>query len=203
MIRSLPGVRSVHTDELLFATPFDDGHPRPFSAIDEDNSGGNIVGSVDGRHVLVDRPALAAGRLPTGPDEVLVDTEAADQRDIKVGDLVPMAFWSAHDDIAAQEGDPSVVVAPVGVEQLTVVGIATLPDEVLPDNLYARQRMVVSPDVAARYACSPGPLPNADNSGGHRRHLVPAGLLDVVPVLLAGGGRRDEGDRRRRGRLRT
>lgn len=175
VIRSLPGVRSVHTDELLFATPFDDGHPRPFAAIDENNSGGNIVGSVDGRHVAVDRPALAEGRLPTGPNEVLVNAEAAAERGINVGDVVPMAFWSTHDGIAAQEGDPNVVVAPVGVEQLTVVGIATLPDEVLPDNRYARQRMVVSPDVAARYACSPELVPNADNWEDIAATLFPPG----------------------------
>ena len=42
----------------------------------------------------------------------------------------------------------------MAVEHLRVVGIGHLSDEVLPDDLYPRQRLVVSADVAARYACS-------------------------------------------------
>ena len=48
---------------------------------------------------------------------------------------------------------------PIGVEQLEVVGIVTMADEVLPDDLYPRQRAILSPDIAAKYDCLP-PAPS-------------------------------------------
>ena len=42
---------------------------------------------------------------------------------------------------------------PSASTNLKVVGIGVFSDEVLPDELYPRQRVVVSPDVAARYFC--------------------------------------------------
>ncbi len=47
---------------------------------------------------------------------------------------------------------------PIGVEDVTVVGIGRLPDEALPDELYPRERLVVSPDVARKYDCAPSPV---------------------------------------------
>ena len=58
-----------------------------------------------------------------------------------MGDVVPVAFWSPSDEMLAA---PDQVVTPIGVERLRVVGVATLPDEVLPDELYPRERMIVS-----------------------------------------------------------
>jgi hypothetical protein len=66
-----------------------------------------------------------------------------------VGDVVPVAFW----DEVSEAGDPNVVNAPVGIEHLTVVGIATFPDEVLPDGLFTRYKLIVSPEVAGPYGC--------------------------------------------------
>ena len=56
---------------------------------------------------------------------------------------------------ADQFGDE--VIEPVGVEHVELVGLITLPDEVLPNELYPRQRAIVSPDIARRYDCLPPP----------------------------------------------
>ena len=44
---------------------------------------------------------------------------------------------------------------PFAIERMKVVGIATLSDEVLPDGIYYRYRIIVSDDVAARHDCLP------------------------------------------------
>ena len=85
-----------------------------------------------------------------------MSTELADAEDLDIGDVVPVAFWWACDLTGLCEYDE--VVEPIGVEHLQVVGIGTLADEVLPDGLYPRGRMIVSPDVAERYDCV-GPEP--------------------------------------------
>ena len=70
-----------------------------------------------------------------------------------------MSFWQfgitdgLDDD--ALERYFSTPIAPIGVEQVTIVGIVKLADEVLPEELYPRQRAIVSPDLAARYDCLP------------------------------------------------
>jgi hypothetical protein len=114
-----------------------------------------VRGSSDGRYHDMDRPALVAGRLPTGHDEAMVSRELADAEGIELGDTYPVSFWGRvegttdHPDFSA----PDTVISPVGVEHLTVVGIGTLSDEVLPEELYPRDRVVVSPDVVERYDC--------------------------------------------------
>jgi hypothetical protein len=157
VIRSLPGVRSVTTHVLLNAGP---GEGESTTLADIDNGDpAQVRGSSDGRYITMDRPSLAAGRLPTGPDEAVVNVEMAKQRGFGIGDVVPLSFFGSAGQLIAEDGAPDTPLPSVGVERVTVVGIATLPDEVLPDGLYPRQRMIVSPDVAERYDCSPLPLP--------------------------------------------
>lgn len=159
VIRDLPGVRAVTTDALFLGTLNDDGRPRPRSEFDElTDVALQLRGSADGRYLAMDRPAIAEGRLPSGPGEAFVGVGTAEAHRITVGDVVPVAFWASRDDLLAA---PDQVITPVGVERLRVVGIATLPDEVLPDELYPRERLIVSPDVAARYDCVPN-LPPVD-----------------------------------------
>lgn len=150
VIRDLPGVRAVTTDTLFLGTMNDDGHPRPRSEFDEGTDALQVRGSADGRYLAMDRPALAEGRLPSGSREALVGVGTAEAYGIAVGDVVPVGFWSPSDEMLAA---PDQVITPIGVERLRVVGVATLPDEVLPDELYPRERMIVSADVAARYDC--------------------------------------------------
>ena len=149
VIRNLPGVERV-TSDALFMASMDEGEPR--SLADEQESGDPYIqvrGSVDGRYTAMDRPAFVDGRSFAGPAEAIVSVELADVMGLDVGDVVPVAFW----DVVLEFGDPDVVHSPEGVEHLTVVGIATFPDEVLPDGLYPRYKLIVSPDVAGRYDC--------------------------------------------------
>src|SRR5436190_11891607 len=158
VIRSLPGVRAVSTHDLLNVTEAE-GVSTPAAQAGGDDPA-QVRGSVDGRYLTMDRPAVRSGRLPTGTHEAMVDVEMGRRRGIQLGDVVTMSFVSSAEQLLAQEaGRPETTVSTVGVEPVKIVGIGTLPDEVLPDGLYPRQRMVVSPDVARRYACSPRPFP--------------------------------------------
>jgi hypothetical protein len=120
----------------------------------------------------MDRPAVAAGRMPVGDNEAVVSVDLADARGIEVGDPIPLTFTSRRDDMLAQRAD---VVTPVGVEHPTVVGIVTFPDEVLADELYPHLQVVVSPDLAERYDCL-ADVPPAD-----------APEDEVMPALLPDG----------------
>jgi hypothetical protein len=158
VVRELPGVDSVATSALFLASVYEG--PAPTKAqLDTDPTGALVLGSVDGRFIRMDRPALVKGRMPTGRNEVLVNIEEAHDGHVTVGDIVPLSFWSRRADIS---DPPETVEQPIGVEHATVVGIATLSDEVLPDGVYPRTRVIVSPDIAARYDCLPAlPAPNA------------------------------------------
>ena len=152
VVRRLPGVESVTSDALLVAT-VDLGD----LSTDEAGSGFyhvQVRGSVDGRYLAMDRPSLAEGRHPTGTREALVNVDLARDSGIDVGDVLPVSF--------GYTGETMDIPGPSsGEEQLTVVGIAALPGEVLPDPLYPRYHVVVSPDVARRYDCVPE-VPEAD-----------------------------------------
>lgn len=155
-VRGLPGVRKVTSSVLFFASVGEET-PMPRGELETRASAqGQVSGSVDGRFTAMDRPELTAGRFPTGSDEVLVNVEMARARGLAVGDTLPLTFWRSRDDRAAGLDD---VIAPVGVVYATVVGIATLPDEVLPDGLFPRERVVVSPVLARRYDCLPDQPP--------------------------------------------
>ncbi len=160
VIRSLPGVEQVTVSALLTISP-DDGAPRPRAAVDDPDSIpilGAVVGSPDGGYVDMDRPIVVEGRLPTGPDEMVMTAALAEVvGGLEVGDTTPMAFWEGVLLESAVEGDYEAYLAEevqtVGVEQVELVGIVTMPDEVLPDDLYERGVAILSADLAARYTC--------------------------------------------------
>jgi hypothetical protein len=164
VIRSLPGVTEVTTESLFMVTN-DDGAPRPRRVVDqgdvESGTVAGVFGSHDGRYRDMDRPVVQAGRLPTGPSEVALSATAAEAEGLELGDVAPMAFWRllTGDGLSpeAAEGFDDEVIAPVGVEHVELVGLITLPGEVLPNELYPRQRAIVSPDIARRYDCLPPP----------------------------------------------
>jgi hypothetical protein len=160
-IRTLPGVEQV-TSHAFLQVSNDDGATRSPYELEESSETASVRGSPDGRYLDMDRPVVRSGRLPTGPNEAVVTADMADEFDLSVGDIEPLAFWRALPDLA--EGDRfeellSDVVEPIGVHQVTIVGIVTLADEVLPDELYPRQTVIVSPDLAARYDCVPPTAP--------------------------------------------
>ena len=187
-IRTLPGVVSVTSSALLLGAIYD-GPPPTKTQLDNDASSALVLGSVDGRYTRMDRPVLVAGRMPTGPHEVLVNVEDAQREHRKVGDVVPLSFWSRQSDLFDQ---PDAVEKPLAVEHATVVGIATLSDEVLPDGVYVRTRVIVSPDLARRYDCLPaGPKPDATAEEAFKL-LAPhdcAVSYDYYSLKIRGGDR--------------
>jgi hypothetical protein len=157
LIRTLPGVRSVHSDAIFLASSRV-AEPVTFAEfLSAPESWLQVRGSYDGRYIEVDRPIVRDGRLPTGREELFVsddyrrDLERNLGRPVAIGDVVDLSFWWGF--AADSDSPPDEIVRPIGVEQLRVVGFGHLPDEVLPDELYPRQRLIVSSDIAARYDC--------------------------------------------------
>jgi len=159
VIHGLPGIARI-TSDVLYVTTLDTGEPRTRQAIDENNGSDMFVfGSSNGRYLDMDRPIVVEGRMPTGANEAVLSVEAAAAEGLGVGDVTPIAFWPMQisDGLTGADLERYTTenVRPVGVEDLRVVGIVRMFDEVLPDDLYPRQRMLISPDVAARYYCLP------------------------------------------------
>jgi hypothetical protein len=171
-MRDLPGVRGITSSALFFAS-VGDWEPVSRGEMETATSAqGQVSGSVDGRFEAMDRPVLADGRFPTGDGEVLVNVEMAEAQGLAVGDSLPVTFWRSRDDQAAADDD---VIVPVGVELTRVVGIATLSDEVLPDGLFPRERVIVSPALARRYDCLPDHPPATASHEQAIDELFPAG----------------------------
>jgi FtsX-like permease family/MacB-like periplasmic core domain len=156
VMHHLPGVASVHSDSLLFASANPKRSGR-LSDMGSEDASLQVRGSIDGRFEQVDRPIVTQGRFASGPREVFIgdgyrpDLEKMLGRTVNVGDTIKLAFYWAF--LSSDELPPDTVVKPIAVERLRVAGFGRFPDEVLPDELYPRQKMVVSADVARRYHC--------------------------------------------------
>ena len=178
-IRTLPGVESVHSSSLLFAS-VSELQGGTFGDLAASTEPAFLVwGSTDGQFVDADRPAISSGRLPTGTDEVFVGEDARTDlvatigHDLQIGDTFPMAFWWSAIDDQDDPPDPDQVVAPIGVEQLRIVGFGRLPDEILPDELYSRDRLIVSADVAGRYSSAFDIPPDVTAETSSLKHIIP------------------------------
>ena len=162
VIRDLPGVVEVTTDTFFTVTD-DDGRPRKLSEFDDAGVGPHV--RLPRRPLHGDGPARRRGRTAADrcSSEVGVNQATADAEGLAIGDVVPLAFWPSvlDDGLTPQQVEDlqDEVFAPIGVEQVEVVGIVTMADEVLPDDLYPRQRAILSPDIAAKYDCVP-PAPD-------------------------------------------
>ena len=151
IIASTPGVRSYASHSSLLVTP-DQGDPRSQREV-ESGIPIQLLVSSDGRYVEQDRPVVHAGRMIRDGPEAFLGVETARALDLKVGDTLPLAFW-APTYVVPGAPEPSGVVEPIGRSQVVVVGIGVFPDEVLIDELYPRQRILVTPDVAAAFDCT-------------------------------------------------
>ena len=154
-VRGFDGVRSVHTNALMLAG-FGEIHEAVLSDLLTVDPFLQVLGSPDGRFVDVDRPAVTSGRVPSGDHEVFVtegfraQLEAELGHPVAVGDTVSMSFlWAG----ISLQTDLTTVITPIGIESLTISGFGYLPDEVLPDELFPRQRVIVSGDIARKYDC--------------------------------------------------
>ena len=160
-MRGFEGVREMHSSALLLAS-VGASEPQSLSSLyatDDVNSQWlQILGSPDGRYTDVDRPVVTSGRLPDGDHEVFVNDaerrvlEASAGHAFSVGDTIDLSFWWSGLELLVD--DSSTLVSPIGVESLRISGFGQLPDEVLPDELYPRVRMIVSADIARRYSCN-------------------------------------------------
>ena len=94
-------------------------------------------------------PRCASGRLPTGTNEVVISAGYRDEleallgRSVGIGDEIPLSFWPPAL-IDPGFDPPDELVEPLGVERVRIAGSATLPDDVLPDDLFSNRRMVVA-----------------------------------------------------------
>ena len=152
LIASTPGVLDYRTDDLLAAT-FDDGEPRTQSEVDSVLT--QVRMSSDGRYADQDRPVVHEGRmLRPGRREAFLSREAAEAFGVSVGGELPIAFWRNSYNTPGIGAAQADLVEPIGHASARVVGIGVLPDEVLVDELYPRQRVLLTPEVGAPFTCT-------------------------------------------------
>src|SRR4051812_6395791 len=177
IIRSTPGVERVTSDALLFATA-DDGHPRSLRQAetgDPNEDWLQVRVSRDGRYATQDRPVVDEGRMLRSGEEAFLGRDAARALDVHVGDTLPLAFWPASADLP--DADPNAVMSPLGTAKARVVGIGVFGDQVLPDELFPRLRVLVTADVAGKFDCVPH-MPARDD---------PRPLDELAPEVFAAG----------------
>lgn len=158
VVATTPGVVRAVSDAMFQASP-DDGRARP--RVDIENSIVQFRASTDGRYRDRDRPVVYRGRMITGEGEAFLNLDAVDGLGFDVGDEMPVSFWPATPN--EDELDPTEVVGSLGTARVRVVGVGVFSDEVLPDELYPRQRVLLSPDVVAPFDCIP-PHPPPDDT---------------------------------------
>jgi hypothetical protein len=147
IIASTPGVLSYVSDALLTAGP---ASATTQAAVDDDAT--QVRVSDGRRYVEQDRPVVHQGRMVGHGAEAFVNDELAAARHLRVGDMLPLTFYDAG---YAEIVDPGQNGAPpvLGNVDVRVVGIGVFPDEVLVDGLYPRTRVLVTPEVGARFDC--------------------------------------------------
>ena len=193
-IRGFDGVAEVHVDTLLLGS-FLVTEPTTLAeaTANADENWLQFRGSLDGRYVDVDRPAITEGRPPAGDHELFVSTDYREDlerlldRPLDVGDQVDVGFfWSATLDGAVE---PDELITPIGVETLTVSGFGVLPNEVLPEALYPRQQVVVSADVAQKYHCleGVGDATTAEEAFANAYPMDCAAQYDYYALSVPGG----------------
>ncbi|TML88746.1 MAG: FtsX-like permease family protein [Actinobacteria bacterium] len=139
LIRSVPGVVRVRSDSLLNA-----------SAGKGTSDFGQVRASHDGRYVDQDRPAVDSGRMIKSGQEAFVSRGAAAALGVTVGDTLPVSFY--EESFAGP--DAPTAPRPIGAVRVRVVGIGVFQDEVLPDELFPREKLLVTSEVARPFDCT-------------------------------------------------
>ena len=176
-IRRFDGVEEVRVDSLLLGS-FSATGPISLEEAPDDESWLQVRGTVDGRYLDLDRPVITDGELPSGDREVFISDdyrptlEAAQGRSLEVGDTIDMGFyWAGIFDAGI---DPTETIEPIGVEHLRISGFGVLANEVLPEELFPREQVIVSEDVANRYYCLDDIDPGVANIDEIFAALLPA-----------------------------
>jgi hypothetical protein len=133
-------------------------------------------GSIDGRYITADIPALLEGRLPDvrRADEVLVNRAFADAYGARVGQVLRWGIAAADDPETEASGFEA---GPIGMATLRVVGIGLLPAEVAQDDVDRFPQIVLTPAFTKAHLASA----NYYWQGLRLRH----GTLDVSAVKRA------------------
>jgi len=145
IISTTPGVRSYVSDALLNAL---DDRDQTAKSADIDSSPTQVRVSNDGRYLSQDRPVVSRGRMIRSGPEAFVNLEMAEDLGLRVGSVLPLAFFPN----TYSDEDPKDV-EPFGRAEVRVVGIGLFQDEVLADGLYPRHRVLITPEVGSRYDC--------------------------------------------------
>ena len=92
------------------------------------------VASVDGLYFDQDRVGVLAGRManPASRDEVMMNARAADLLGLRVGDLVPIGFYT--DAQAGSPGYGTARVRPVARIEARITGLVEFNDELVQDD---------------------------------------------------------------------
>jgi hypothetical protein len=123
LIRGHPSVARA-TSHSGLSTTNDDGQPRTRRELDSYGADQLVLvqGSADGEFTEMNRPAVHAGRMPTGTNEAALTVDTVAATGLGVGDVIPLAFWETGlateffaDDLDAYLAE---VVEPLGVEQV-------------------------------------------------------------------------------------
>jgi hypothetical protein len=158
-IAHLPRVRRVETEYQLNALPLgSNGFP-----ISRTTSNASIIdslnqyGSVDGELFDQDRMTPIEGRLPDPKtvDEAVVSPSVAQALGLKVGDVLPMGFYTnAQTELPGYGTDLHFRVKPHLRIDMKVVGIVVLNNAVVVDDVEAASRpaIVYTPALARRLA---------------------------------------------------
>lgn len=146
LVRTTPGVESVSMSRFL---TFDTADLDP-AKVEEFGASTESQGIQDGRYLDVDRPVIVDGRMLAAEDEIFLDKGAANAYDLHIGDQLSLTMMPTQ-----PNGPPPEELPPIGTERVTVVGIGVFADEVLPDDLYTHAKVILSPQLTAKYSCVP------------------------------------------------
>jgi FtsX-like permease family len=146
ILESTPGVLGLTSDSLLTAAP----HGSAGSGDDASE----VRVSNDGRYLTQDRPVVHEGRMISDGNEAFIDETVARRSNLHVGDELPLDFFTpSFSDPTTDEGSGPSAEVFIGQTTVTIVGIGVFADEVLIDELYPRQRILVTPTVGGPYDC--------------------------------------------------
>lgn len=146
LVAHLPGVGATSRSAGLFVARVDAAGKIDLPSLDQ------VLGSVDGRFLTTERPALSAGRLPdpSRAGEAFVTASTAEQPGLHLGDTVHLLALDERDP-PTSSADAQRKGTPVDVH---IVGVGTMSDEIVQDDITRDHRMVVTPAFVRAHIAS-------------------------------------------------
>jgi hypothetical protein len=176
----LPGVKTVRDLAVPTFVPLTaDGAPRLATLSDV-----QIVGSVDGMFLDLDRPGIVDGRRanPNRPDEIVMTASAARLVGVSVGQIVPLGFYTHSQ--SALPGFGTARVAPRLLVRAKLTGIAVLDNAVVQDDIDRAYGFVVLTPALMREAIAIAPEEGAPIAYGLKLDRGPRDVTKVQQEIL-------------------